>query len=76
MTDTQKLLDTFALLRSTWDDLVSLEPDIVSASRPFTDGDLIELGNRVEAHRMALTAFGAAIGELRPSQNTSPDVWR
>jgi hypothetical protein len=76
MTDTQKLLDTFALLRSTWDDLVSLEPDIVSAGRPFTDDDLIELGNRVEAHRAALAAFAGAIAESRSSPNTAPDVWR
>ena len=34
------LLDAFAELRRTWDELVGLQPDIISASGPLSDEDL------------------------------------
>lgn len=43
------LLDAFAEVRRTWDELVGLQPDIVSASGPLSDADLALLSERVSA---------------------------
>lgn len=76
MVDKQRLLDAFASLRGTWDDLVSLQPDIVSAGGPLSELDLIELRKRVEAHAAALVAFAGAIADPNSPPAKEPDVWR
>jgi hypothetical protein len=59
------LLDAFAELRRTWDDLVGLQPDIVSASGPFSDADLGLLSERVSAHLVAAVALEDQIEIMR-----------
>jgi hypothetical protein len=61
MADKQAMLDAFSVLRGTWDDLVSMQPDIVAASGPFTALDFAELRARAEAHKEALDRFVASI---------------
>ncbi|MBI4476260.1 MAG: hypothetical protein HY654_03750 [Acidobacteria bacterium] len=57
----QVLLDAFAEARRTWDDLVSLQPDVLAGSRNLTEMDLDELERRVEAHRMAMDLLADAV---------------
>jgi hypothetical protein len=57
----QELLDAFADLRCTWDNLVGLPPDVIAAGRDLGTADLIELERRVEVHRLAIEALKAAI---------------
>ena len=57
----QELLDAFADLRSTWDNLVDLPPDVIGASRDLGTADLIELERRAEVHRLAIEALKEAI---------------
>lgn len=59
------LLDAFAELRRTWDDLVGLQPDIVSASGPLSDADLGLLSERVSAHLVAAVALEDQIEIMR-----------
>ena len=59
------LLDTFAELRRTWDELVGLQPDIVLASGPFTGEDLVHLAQALVAHQNAAAALKRAIMELQ-----------
>jgi len=65
MADKQALLDTFSVVRRTWDDLISLEPDILAASGTFTVTDLVVLRERVEAHKKALDRFADTISARR-----------
>ena len=54
------LLDAFAEARRTWDDVVSLQPDIV-ARAGLKDADLAELARRVSAHQMAADILANAL---------------
>jgi hypothetical protein len=57
----QELLDAFADLRCTWDNLVGLPPDVIAATRDLGAADLIELERRVDVHRLAIEALKEAI---------------
>jgi hypothetical protein len=60
--DMSNLLDAFADARRTWDEMVGLQPDVVSgSSRPLKPGELIELEKRIYAHREAMDALADAI---------------
>ena len=61
MDEHRELLDAFADVRRTWDDLVSLQPDIVAASGTFNKDDLVELGRRVNMHREAVDLLAGAL---------------
>jgi hypothetical protein len=65
MATDQVLLDAFAEARRTWDDLVSLQPDIKAASGPLSSDDLAELEKRVGAHDEAVQSLA----------NTLERVW-
>jgi hypothetical protein len=57
----QELLDAFADLRCTWDNLMGLPPDVIAAGGDLGAADLIELERRVEVHRLAIEALREAI---------------
>ncbi len=59
--DTAALLDAFAELRRTWDELISLQPDIV-------DLDLALLSERVSAHVVAAVALEDQIEIMRAEE--------
>jgi hypothetical protein len=59
------LLDAFAEVRRTWDDLVNVQPDIVAGGPPLSDADLELLSERVSAHVVAGVALEDAIEILR-----------
>jgi len=56
-----EFLDAFAEARRTWDDLVALQPDIAAASGQLDTADLIELAQRVNAHRRTIEALADAL---------------
>jgi hypothetical protein len=56
------LLDAFAELRRTWDELVGLPPG------PLDKTELALLSERVSAHLVAAVALGDAIEILRAEQ--------
>jgi hypothetical protein len=70
----QELLDAFADLRCTWDNLVGLPPDVIAASRDLGTADLIELERRVEIHRLAIEAMKEAIEHEAMGRVTSSGV--
>ena len=55
------MLDAFADARRTWDDIVGLQPDVVSGSRELKQSELLELERRIYAHREAMDALADAI---------------
>jgi hypothetical protein len=59
--DMMNLLDAFADARRTWDEMVGLQPDVVSGSRHLKPAELIELERRIYAHREAMDALADAI---------------
>ena len=59
------LLDAFAEVRRTWDDLVNVQPDIVVGSVPLSDTDLGLLSERISAHVVAAVALEDVIEILR-----------
>ena len=59
------LLDAFAELRRTWDELVGLQPDIISAGGPLSDEDLALLNERVSAHLVTAVALEDQIEIMR-----------
>ena len=61
MTHHRTVLDAFAEARRTWDDLVTLQPDIKAGSGQLNAAELLELERRVEAHRMAVDALTDAV---------------
>lgn len=63
--DTGSLLDAFADLRRTWDELIGLQPDIVAASGSLSAADLRLLYERLMAHRNAATALAREVRMLR-----------
>ncbi len=54
---TAAILDAFAELRRTFDELVGLQPDILSANGPLSDLELAHLSERVSAHVVAAIAL-------------------
>jgi hypothetical protein len=60
MSEHRVLLDAFADARRTWDELVSLQPDMLAGSGNLTSAELIELERRVEAHRAAMDMLADA----------------
>jgi hypothetical protein len=65
------LLDAFADARRTWEELVSLQPDVAAASGQLSEALLIELERRVNAQRVALEVLVDALqaeplAELEP----------
>jgi hypothetical protein len=63
--DTAALLDAFAEVRRTWDELVGLQPDILAAGGPLSETDLALLGERVSAHLVAAVALEDQIEIMR-----------
>ena len=61
MNNHRLLLDAFAEARRTWDDLVSLQPDVMVGSGSMKEADLAELESRVEAHREAIDTLADAL---------------
>jgi len=61
MLEHQVLLDAFADARRTWDELVSLQPDVAVASGQLSEDALIELERRVNGHRVALEVLVDAL---------------
>jgi hypothetical protein len=59
------LLDAFAELRRTWDDLVGLQPEILAAGEPLSEMDLGLLSERVSAHLVAAVALEDHIEIMR-----------
>jgi hypothetical protein len=66
------LLDTFADARRTWDDLISLQSDVVAGSGNLNKPDLIELERRVAAHRVAIDV----LAETLEAEGADPAVDR
>jgi hypothetical protein len=60
MEEHRELLDAFAEARRTWDDLVTLQPDIVAGSARARI-DLAELERRVNMHREAIDMLADAL---------------
>ena len=60
MEEHRELLDAFAEARRTWDDLVTLQPDIVAGSARASI-DLAELERRVNMHREAIDTLADAL---------------
>jgi hypothetical protein len=73
MAEHRVLLDSFADARRTWDDLVSLQPDVKAGSGNFEEPDLVELEQRIEAHRMAMDMLADAV-EAEPSDMSTRRV--
>src|SRR5262249_34706573 len=69
-TEHRVLIESFADARRTWDDLVALQPDVKAGSGHLDEPDLIELEQRIEAHRMAIDMLVDAV-EAEPSD--TPD---
>lgn len=63
--DMAALLDAFAEVRRTWDELAGLQPDILAASGPLSDADLGLLSERVSAHLVAAVALEDQIEIMR-----------
>jgi hypothetical protein len=59
------LLDAFAELRRTWDELVGLQPDILAAGGPLSDADLGLLSERLSAHLVTAVALEDQIEIMR-----------
>ena len=66
--DMAALLDAFAEVRRTWDELVGLQPDILAASGPLSDTDLMLLSERVSAHLVAAVALEDQIEIMRAAK--------
>ena len=61
MREHQVLFDAFTDARRTWDELVSLQPDVAAASGQVTEDSLVELERRVNDHRVALEVLVDAL---------------
>ena len=71
MADHQVLIDIFADARRTWDDVLTLTPDIRAGNGTLTHDGLVELERRVEAHRQAIDALQEAL-ETEPADSPRP----
>lgn len=67
MTSNRVLLDAFAEARRSWDDLVSLQPDIYAGGGNIQGLDLAELARRVGAHQTSVDALADAL-EMEPDE--------
>jgi hypothetical protein len=54
------LLDAFAEARRTWDELVTVQPDIMAAGGNLDEASLAEFDRRVGAHREAMDLLADA----------------
>jgi hypothetical protein len=77
MTNHSLMLDAFADARRSWDELISLQPDIYAAAGNLEEVNLAELGRRVDAHRAAIDVLADALEtephvEHRATDSTSP----
>ena len=70
MAEHRVVLDAFAEARRTWDDMVTLQPDVLAGSGQLQENDLVEFQSRVDAHREAIDALAA---RSRPSLPARPD---
>jgi hypothetical protein len=68
--DLEALLDAFAELRRTWDELVGLQPDILAAGSPLSETDLALLSERVGAHVVAAVALEDQIEIMRADKGS------
>jgi len=59
------LLDAFADLRRTWDELIGLQPDIAAAGGALTEADLALLSQHLSAHQEAANAFAREVKARR-----------
>jgi hypothetical protein len=72
MANHRVLLDAFAEARRTWDDVITLQPDVVAGSGNFGEANLVELEHRVEAHQAAVDALVDALAS-EPSDGERGD---
>jgi hypothetical protein len=73
MREHQVLLDAIADARRTWDELVSLQPDVTAASGQLSEDSLVELERRVNDHRVALEVLVDALqAEPLPEPELEP----
>jgi hypothetical protein len=68
MREHQTLLDAFADTRRTWDELVTLQPDVVAGSGNLSEADLVELERRVDAHRASIDLLADALETEPPTR--------
>jgi hypothetical protein len=61
MSEHRHLLDAFADARRTWDDLVTMQPDIMVASGTLDAADVAEFARRVNSHRSAIDFLADAL---------------
>lgn len=61
MREHRVLLDAFADARRTWDELVSLQPDVLAGADHLKEADLAELARRAQAHRAAIDMLTDAL---------------
>jgi len=61
MREHQMVLDALSYTRRTWDELVSLQPDVIAGSGTLSEADLVELEWRVEAHRASIDMLADAL---------------
>ena len=61
MDHNRELLDAFAEARRTWDDLVTLQPDVLAAHGRLTAAEVTEFGRRVSAHRVMIDFLSDAL---------------
>jgi hypothetical protein len=71
MTNHRVLLDAFAEARRSWDDLVSLQPDVYAAAK-FQGFDVAEFARRVNAHQASVDALASAIETESEVDATDP----
>jgi hypothetical protein len=68
MKDYRVLLDAFADARRSWDDLISLQPDIYAGGGNPKGLDLAELARRVETHQASIDVLSDALQTESPEQ--------
>jgi hypothetical protein len=73
MEQDQVLMDAFAEARRSWDELITLQPDIYAGGGNFTRLDLADFARRVEAHREAMDILADAIHSGTSEQSESHD---
>ena len=73
MEQDQVLMDAFAEARRSWDELITLQPDIYAGGGNFTRLDLADFARRVEAHREAMDVLADAIHSEASEQSESHD---
>ena len=70
MTNHSLMLDAFADARRSWDELISLQPDIYAGAGSLEEINLAELARRVDAHRAAIDVLADAL-ETEPYRERS-----